>query len=49
MMLFSVIFGIYALPATAFVLNRPIREFYLNADDPACTGGPDDQIQGLIP
>jgi MFS family permease len=34
-MLFSVIFGVYALLAVAFVFNRPIRQFYLNADPPA--------------
>jgi MFS transporter, DHA3 family, macrolide efflux protein len=35
MMLFSIIFGIYALLAIAFIFNRPIRQFYLNSDRPA--------------
>lgn len=43
MMLFSVIFGIYALLTAAFILNRPIRRFYLSADGPCSIDGPDDQ------
>jgi MFS transporter, DHA3 family, macrolide efflux protein len=35
MMLFSIIFGIYAPLAIGFVFNRPIRHFYVHADDPA--------------
>jgi Na+/melibiose symporter-like transporter len=31
LMLFSIIFGIYALLAISFVLNKPIRHFYLNS------------------
>ena len=42
MMLFSFIFGIYALLAIAFVLDRSIRRFYLSVNGPAGIGGPDD-------
>ncbi len=34
--LFSSIFVIYALLAVAFVVNGPIRHFYLNSDDLVC-------------
>jgi len=33
LMLFFIIFGIYALLAISFVLNKPIRHFYLNSRD----------------
>lgn len=36
LMLFSIIFAIYALLAIAFVFNRPIRHFYLNSDNLVC-------------
>ncbi len=34
LMLFFIIFGIYALLAISFVLNKPIRHFYLNSNHP---------------
>ena len=41
MMLFSFIFGIYALLAIAFVLDRSIRRFYLSVNGPSEIDGPD--------